>query len=120
MPRKRALAAKRASRLPVTAGPSAPFVFPSALGGCPEAHPVVPMVQALAKLIEQLVALPDALRETTIRRFKKLCDSCGCHNERELAATLAEELLPRACPIAHLLRACGRLHCPSSFQLASL
>jgi hypothetical protein len=66
--------------------PSAPFVFPSALGGCPEAHPVVPMVQALAKHIEQLVALPDALRETTIRRFKKLCDSCGCHNERELAA----------------------------------
>jgi hypothetical protein len=44
------------------------------------------MVQALAKHIEQLVALPDALRETTIRRFKKLCDSCGCHNERELAA----------------------------------
>jgi ribonuclease HI len=92
--------------------PSAPFVFPSALGGCPEAHPVVPMVQALAKHIEQLVALPDALRETTIRRFKKLCDSCGCHNERELAATLAEERRPRECPIARLLRACGRLQLP--------
>jgi ribonuclease HI len=92
--------------------PSAPFVFPSARGGCPEAHPVVPMVQALAKHIEQLVALPDALRETTIRRFKKLCDSCGCHNERELAEALAEERRPRACPIARLLRACGRLHMP--------
>ncbi len=65
--------------------PSAPFVFPSARGGCPEAHPVVPMVQALAKHIEQLVALPDWLRETTIRRFKKFCDSCCCHNKRELA-----------------------------------
>ena len=74
--------------------PSAPLLFPSARGGCPEAHPVVPMVQALAKHIEQLVALPDALRETTIRRFKKLCDSCGCHNERELAVALAEERRP--------------------------
>ena len=73
---------------------------------------MVPMVQALAKHIEQLVALPDALRETTIRRFKKLCDSCGCHNERELAATLAEERRPRECPIARLLRACGRLQLP--------
>ncbi len=61
---------------------SAPFVFPSARGGCPEEHQVVPMVQALVKHIEQLVALPDALRKTTIRRFKKLCDSCGCHNQR--------------------------------------
>ena len=70
---------------------------------------MVPMVQALAKHIEHLVALPDALRETTIRRFKKLCDSCGCHNERELAVALAEEWRPRACPVARLLRACGRL-----------
>ena len=92
--------------------PSAPFLFPSARGGCPEAHPVVPMVQALAKHIEQLVALPDALRETTINRFKKLCNSCGCHNERELAVALAEERRPRACPIARLLRACGRLQLP--------
>ena len=52
--------------------PSAPFLLPSARGGCPEAHPVVPMVQALAKHIEQLVALPDELRETTIRKYKKL------------------------------------------------
>jgi hypothetical protein len=57
--------------------PSAPLSFPSARGGCPEAHPVVPMVQALAKHIEQHVALPDEIRETTIRKYKKLCDSCG-------------------------------------------
>ncbi len=44
------------------------------------------MIQALAKHIEQLVALPDELRETTIRKYKELCDSCGCHNARELAA----------------------------------
>ena len=50
------------------------------------AHPKVIMLQALAKHIEQLVSLPDELRETTIRRFKRLCDKCGCHNERELAA----------------------------------
>jgi hypothetical protein len=46
------------------------------------------MLQALAKHIEQLVALLDGLRETTIRKYKNLCDSCGCHNERELAAAL--------------------------------
>jgi hypothetical protein len=40
------LQAQRAAwRLP-PGYPSAPFVFPSARGGCPEAHPVVPMVQA--------------------------------------------------------------------------
>jgi hypothetical protein len=44
---------------------SALQVFPSARGGCPKAHPVVTMVQALAKHIEQLVALPDGLRDTT-------------------------------------------------------
>ena len=89
--------------------PSAPLVFPSARGGCPEAHPVVPMIQALAKHIEQLVALPDELRETAIRKYKRLCDNCGCHNERELAACLAEERRPRLCPLARLLRACGQL-----------
>jgi hypothetical protein len=72
-------------------------------------HPVVPLVQALAKHIEQLVALPDELRATTLRKYRKLCDSCGCHNERELAVHLAEERHPRACPLARLLRACGRL-----------
>jgi hypothetical protein len=40
------------------------------------------MVQALAKHTEQLVALLDALCETTIRRFKKLCDSYCCHSKR--------------------------------------
>ena len=70
------------------------------------------MVQALAKHIEQLVALPDELRETTIRRFKRLCDKCGCHNERELAAYLAEERQPRACPLACFLRLCGQLEVP--------
>ena len=66
-------------------------------------------MQALAKHIEQLVALPDELRQTTIRRFKRLCDSCGCHNERELAACLAEERQPRACPLACFLRIGGQL-----------
>jgi hypothetical protein len=62
--------------------PSAPIVFSSAWGGCTEAHPVVPMIQPLAKHIEQLVALPasDELRETTIRKCKRLCDNCGCQN----------------------------------------
>jgi hypothetical protein len=73
---------------------------------------VVPMVQALAKHIEQLVALPDGLRETTIHRFKKLCDSCGCHNERELAEALAEERRQRTCPMARFLRSCGHLQLP--------
>ncbi len=76
------------------------------------AHPKVIMMQALAKHIEQLVALPDELRETTIRRFKRLCDKCGCHNERELAAYLAEERQPRACPLACFLRLCGQLDVP--------
>jgi hypothetical protein len=67
------------------------------------------MIQALAKHVEQLVALPDELRETTIRKCNRLCDSCGCHNVRELAARLAEEQRPRVCPLARLLRACGQL-----------
>jgi hypothetical protein len=44
-------------------------------------HPVVPLVQALAKHIEQLVALPDELRETTLKKYRQLCDSC-CHTMR--------------------------------------
>jgi hypothetical protein len=70
-------------------------------------HPVVPLVQALA--VEQLVALPDELRATTLKKYRKLCDSCGCHNERELAIHLDEERHPRSCPLARLLRACDRL-----------
>ncbi len=87
---------------------SATLLFPSSCGGCPLTHPKVILMQALAKHIEQLVALPDELRETTIRRFKWLCDKCGCHNERELAAYLAEEHKPRACPLACFLRLCGQ------------
>ena len=44
-------------------------------------HPVVPMFQALGKHIEQLVALPDELRLTTVLKFKKPCDSCNCERE---------------------------------------
>ena len=67
------------------------------------------LVQALAKHIEQLVALPDDLRQDTIARYRKLCTTCGCHNARELAAHLAEERSPRRCPIARFLRTCGQL-----------
>ncbi len=62
-------------------------------------HPAVPMVQALVKHVEQLVALPDGLRETCIRKFRKLCESCGCNNERGIASHLMEEGRPRACPL---------------------
>ena len=89
--------------------PSAPFLFPSDQGGCPVAHPRVHLVQALSKHIEQLVALPDELRATTIRQYQRLCASCGCHTARELAECLREEQSPRPCPIARLLRACAQL-----------
>jgi hypothetical protein len=96
-------------------------MFPSDVGGCPVAHPVVLMVQALAKHVEQLVALPDELRETYIRNSRKFCESCGCNNERELASALAEEGRPRACPLARLFRACGQLqmeiHLPACLSL---
>ena len=49
------------------------------------------------------------MREITCRKYKQLCAVCGCHNEQELAAHLAEEWSPRACPMARLLRACGQL-----------
>ncbi len=90
--------------------PSQPLLFPRAVGGCPEAHRVVARIQP-AKHIEQLVALPDELRLTTIRKFKKqkLCDSCGCHKERELGSYLAEERRRRVCPLACLLRTCSQL-----------
>ena len=84
-------------------------MFPSAQGGCPVAHPVVHLVQALATHIEPLVALPDELREATVRKYRRLCESCGAHNERELTALLAKEWKLRACPLARLFRACGQL-----------
>jgi hypothetical protein len=75
------------------------------------------MVQVLAKHVEQLVAaLPDELRETAIRKYKWLCNSCGCHHEREVAAHSAEELRPRACPIECLIHANGRLQVQVKFQ----
>jgi len=89
--------------------PSAPLLLPEENGGCATAHPRVLLIQALATHIEQLVALPDQLRADTIARYHKLCDSCGCHTPRELAAALAEEGSPRKCPIARFLRACGQL-----------
>ena len=67
------------------------------------------LIQALATHVQQLVALPDELRASTIERFRQLCTSCGCINERELARFLATERKPRRCPIARLLRACGQL-----------
>jgi hypothetical protein len=83
---------------------------------------LVPMIQALAKhveAVEQLVALPDELRATAICKYKR--DSCGCHNERELAACLAAERRPRADPIARLIRACSQLQAqiklPACFSL---
>ena len=88
---------------------SAPFVLPEQNGGCPVAHPRVLMIQALTTHIEQLCALPDELRQSTIDRYRRLCDRCGCHTERELAEYLQECRTPPRCPIARLLRACGQL-----------
>ncbi len=53
--------------------------FPSAqlsACGCSKMHQVVPMMimQALANHVEQLVALPDELRETAICKYKRLCE----------------------------------------------
>ena len=89
--------------------PSSPLQLPSDHGGTPVAHPRVILIQALAKHVEQLVALPDEIRASTIERYRKLCTACGCHNPRELATALAAESKPRQCPIARLMRACGQL-----------
>ena len=72
-------------------------------------HPRVLLIQALSTHVEQLCALPDDLRQTTIQRYRRLCDSCGCHTERELTECLKESKTPPRCPIARLLRACGQL-----------
>ncbi len=78
------------------------------------------MIQALAKHVEQLVALPDELL-TAICKYKRLCNSCACHNERELAAYLTAERRQRADPIARIIRACGQLQAqiklPACFSL---
>ena len=65
--------------------PCAPLSLPSEHGGSHVAHPRVMLVQALAKHIEQLVALPDDPLQDTIAQYRQLCTSCGYHNARELA-----------------------------------
>ncbi len=71
-------------------------------------HPVVPQVQELAKHIEQLVVLPDELHSTTLKKYRKLCDSCAA-----AAATMSASwqcTSPRSCTREHaLLRACSEL-----------
>jgi hypothetical protein len=67
------------------------------------------LTQALAKHIEQLVALQDNLRTETIARYKQLCDTFGCSNEQELSEALSAERKPRRCPLARFLRVCGKL-----------
>ncbi len=83
---------------------SGPFLLPEERGGCPVTHPRVLLIQALSTHVGQLCALPDILRQTTIERYRRLCDSCGCHKERELAEYLHERRTTLRCPIARLLR----------------
>ena len=89
--------------------PSAPFVLPGEQAGLPVPHPRVVLVQALTTHIQQLCALPDELRQATIDRYRRLCNRCGCHNERELAEHLGSRGTSPHCPIARLLKACGQL-----------
>ncbi len=69
---------------------SGPVLLPQERGDCPVTHPRVLLIQALSTHVEQLCSLPDDLRQTTIERYRRLCDSCGCHTERELAEYLQE------------------------------
>jgi hypothetical protein len=98
--------------------PSAPLMFPSADGGTPRGTH-----GPGAGTREACLALPDELRETCIRKFRKLCERCGCNNERELASHLAEEGRPRACPLERLFRACRQrwmeVKLPACLSLAS-
>ena len=55
----------------------APFRLPSDKGVYPELQPRVIVVQALAKHIEQSVALHDDLREETIAPYRRLCVASG-------------------------------------------
>jgi len=89
--------------------PSAQFRLPPEAGGMQLEHPKVVLIQALSTHVRQLVALPDCVRDSTIRSYRQLCTSCGCLNERELAQYLAAERKPRSSPVARLLRACGQL-----------
>ena len=101
--------AKAAWRLPPSL-PSAPFTFPQSQGGSPVPHPRVYLVQALSMHVEQLVALPDDLRATTVEQYRQLCAETGCHAVRELSDFLSRERRPRPCPIAPLLRVRGQLN----------
>ncbi len=60
-------------------------------------HPLVPMIHALANHVEQLVALPDELREMAIRKYNGF-------------VTAVVVTMSAACkPIARLIQACGQL-----------
>ena len=87
--------------------PSAPLTLPEGAVCVP--HPRIAYIQALSTHVEQLVALPDEIRERAVVAYKLLCTKCGCANERELAAFLVAETKPRACAIARLIRASGQL-----------
>ena len=52
---------------------SAQFQLSTYHGGAPLEHPRVVLIQALATHIQQLTALPDMLREATIRGYRRLC-----------------------------------------------
>ena len=84
-------------------------MLPGEQAGLPVPRPRVAVEQALTTHIEQLCALPDDLRLTTIDRYIRLCNRCGCHNERELAEHLQSRGKLLRCPIARLLKACGQL-----------
>ena len=100
--------AKAAWRLPPSF-PAAPLKLPLSQGGSPVPHPRVYLVQALSTHIEQLVALPDDLRDRTILQYRRLCHDTGCNTVAELTDFLSKEGKPRPCPIARFLRACGQL-----------
>ncbi len=100
--------AKAAWRLPPSF-PAAPLKLPPSQGGSPVPHPRVYLVQALSTHIEQLVALPDDLRDRTILQYRRLCYDTGCNTVTELTDFLSKERKPRPCPIARFLRACGQL-----------
>ena len=85
--------------------PSAHLTLPNDDGGCPLAQPLVLLIQA--RLCQR--AMPDEVRRDTIKHYKRLCASCGCHDVQQLSAHLAEERSPRRCQIARRLRACDQL-----------
>ena len=82
---------------------SGPLTLPSEPGGCPVAHPVVPIIQALSKHTEQLVALPDDLRQQrpatgNYHSIQPALLELRVSHHTELAECLAAERSPRRCP----------------------